>query len=79
VAGLWEIMRRVGFAEVSEETVEFAYQLTDAQAYRDRAFSSLHLIPEEAFQRGIRRMEAALRLGPIPCVSRYLLLWGAKR
>lgn len=78
VAELREVMQRVGFAEVSEEIVEFAYQLTDAQAYRDRAFSSLHLISERAFQQGIARMEATLRAGPVPCVSRYLLLWGTR-
>ncbi|OFX26719.1 MAG: hypothetical protein A2Z07_02230 [Armatimonadetes bacterium RBG_16_67_12] len=44
--------------------------------YRDRAFSSLHLIPQEAFARGLARMEQDLREGPIHCVSRYLLLWG---
>ena len=78
IAELRDIMERVGFGEVTEDTVEFAYQLTDIQAYRDKAFSSLLLIPEEAFQRGIERMEQDLRTGPIQCVSRYLLLWGTK-
>ena len=78
IAELGEIMERVGFGEIAEGTVEFAYQLTDIQAYRDKAFSSLLLIPEAAFQRGIKRMEQDLCTGPIQCVSRYLLLWGAK-
>ena len=71
-------MERVGFGEVTESTVEFTYPLTHIQAYRDKAFSSLLLIPEEAFQRGIERMEQDLRTRPIQCVSRYLLLWGTK-
>jgi len=78
IAELREVMERVGFGEIAESTVEFAYPLTDIQAYRDRAFSALLLIPEEAFQRGIDRMEQDLRTGPIQCVPRYLLLWGTK-
>ena len=78
IAELGEFMERVGFGEITESTVEFAYPLTDIQAYRDKAFSSLLFIPEEAFQRGIERMEQDLRAGPIQCVPRYLLLWGRK-
>jgi len=77
-AELREIMEQVGFGDMTEGTVEFAYQLTDLQAYRDKAFSALLFIPEEAFQSGIERMERDLRSGPIQCVSRYLLLWGTK-
>jgi ubiquinone/menaquinone biosynthesis C-methylase UbiE len=78
IAELREIMERVGFGEMTESTVEFAYPLTDLQAYRDKAFSALHFIPEEAFQRGIERMERDLCTGLIQCLSRYLLLWGTK-
>jgi len=78
IVELGDIMERVGFGAITEDTVEFAYQLTDIQAYRDKAFSALLLIPETAFQRGIERMEQDLRTGPIQCVSRYLLLWGTK-
>jgi SAM-dependent methyltransferase len=78
IAELRDIMECAGFSEMTESTVEFAYPLTDVQAYRDKAFSALLLIPEAAFQRGIGRMEQDLRTGPIQCVSRYLLLWGTK-
>jgi ubiquinone/menaquinone biosynthesis C-methylase UbiE len=70
------MMRAAGFRETSESLAEFPYQLADAGPYRDRAFSSLHLIPPEAYARGLERMEADLRRGPIPCVSRYVLIWG---
>jgi ubiquinone/menaquinone biosynthesis C-methylase UbiE len=73
------LMGDAGFAELSEHTVEFPYELRDAQAYRDRAFSSLLLIGEEAWKRGLARMERDLRAGPIACVSRYVLLWGTRR
>ena len=78
ITELRALMEQIGFAEVKETMVEFPYELTDSQAYQDKAFSSLHLISEPAFQRGIERMERDLRAGPIRCVSRYLLLWGTK-
>ncbi len=78
IAVLRQETAQAGFGEVSEQVIEFDYQLTNAQAYRDKAFSALHLIPDEAFRRGLARMDRDLRSGPISCVSRYLLLWGTK-
>jgi len=69
-------MAEVGFGEVNDGMVEFPYELHSAQAYRDRAFSSLHLIPQEELEAGVEQMEQDLRRGPIKCVSRYSLLWG---
>ena len=76
---LYQAMRAAGLAELAEHQVEFPYQLTDAQAYRDKAFSSLHLIREEAWRCGLERMEEDLRSGPIPCMSRYVLIWGTRQ
>lgn len=76
---LRDSMVEAGLGEISEQMVEFSNLLTDAQAYRDRAFSSLHLIGDEAWRRGLQRMERDLQSGPIRCVSRYVLLWGTKR
>ncbi len=78
IADLEDFMRQAGFTDLRQQTVEYAFTTTDIQAYRDRAFSSLHLISEAAFQAGIRRMEADLQKAPIQCVPRYLLLWGSK-
>jgi len=78
IADLRAYMERAGFDPIAEHTVERPYQLADVQAYRDKAYSALHLISEEAFQRGIARMERDLRAGPILCVSRYTMLWGKK-
>jgi ubiquinone/menaquinone biosynthesis C-methylase UbiE len=75
---LQDLMKQAGFDETSQELVEFRYELAEMQAYRDKAFSALHLIPEEAFQRGIERLAGDLWAGPIPCVSRYVLLWGIR-
>ncbi|MDG6911932.1 MAG: hypothetical protein JRN35_02485 [Nitrososphaerota archaeon] len=58
--------------------VEFPYELTDASAYRSKVFSSLQLISEQDFQRGLKRMEEQLAKGPISCMSRYSIVWGSK-
>jgi ubiquinone/menaquinone biosynthesis C-methylase UbiE len=78
VADLRKMMAEAGFDGVAEEYVEYQFATTDIQAYRDKAFSSLYLVSQEAFERGIRRMEADLPAGPIQVISRYLLLWGVK-
>ena len=65
-----------GFSELRLAQVDYPYDLADIQAYRDRAFSSLHLIEEDAFRRGIGRLEADLMRGPIPCISLYTIIWG---
>jgi ubiquinone/menaquinone biosynthesis C-methylase UbiE len=71
-------MQAVGLERLVEHQVEFSYDLTDAQAYQDKAFSSLHLIPDGAWKRGLERLESDLRSRPVPCVSRYVLLWGSR-
>jgi ubiquinone/menaquinone biosynthesis C-methylase UbiE len=71
-------MRAAGFGRPSEATVEFAAKLENMDSYRARVYSSLAGISDEAFARGIERMEKALQTGPIRSVSRYLMLWGTK-
>jgi SAM-dependent methyltransferase len=78
IASLREMMSRAGFQAIGEANVTFVSSTTDIRRYRDKAFSCLHLIPQDAFERGIRRMEDDLRHGPIACASSYVLLWGAK-
>jgi ubiquinone/menaquinone biosynthesis C-methylase UbiE len=78
IAILTNLMAQAGFAAITEETVEHPYFVADAQPFRDRAFSSLLLIPEDAFQRGLERLERDLRAGPIHALSRYALIWGTK-
>jgi len=76
---LRRLMGEAGFREPREEVVTFRHALTDLQRYRAKAFSVLHLIPAEAFERGMRRLEAELaERGSVPWSARYLLLWGRK-
>jgi len=76
IATLRADMTTAGFTAISEQNVSHAYDLTDATAYRDRAFSSLHLIDHAAFESGLARLKPDLAKGPLSCTSRYTLLWG---
>lgn len=78
IAYLRELMTQAGFGGITEEIVEAQSELTDIRPYQTKAFSVLHLISDEAFQRGLERMQRDEQLGPILYVSRYLLLWGMK-
>ena len=68
-----------GFDDIAEAKAEIAYPLTAADGYRARAYSSLHLIDDVAWRRGMHRLEAELTAGPIAALSLYTLLWGEKR
>ncbi len=77
---LIDLMMKAGFTEIHEKLVEFTFHMKDTQAFRNKAYSSLHLIPEEALQRGITRLEDELaEKGYIENISRYNLLWGSKK
>jgi ubiquinone/menaquinone biosynthesis C-methylase UbiE len=76
VTRLLEEMARAGFGETRVVEVAHQYELTDSQAYRQRAYSSLAMIEEGAYQRGMARLEEELSQGPIPCLSLYTLIWG---
>lgn len=77
IQDLCAMMTQAGFTGIREEVVGFRHALTDITRYRDKAFSSLHLIAPEAFDRGMRRLERELQeQGSVPWWSRYLLLWG---
>jgi ubiquinone/menaquinone biosynthesis C-methylase UbiE len=56
--------------------VETPYELTNAQSFREKAYSALHLISEAAWQAGLERLEHALEGGPIRGATRYALMWG---
>ena len=77
---LTSLMREAGFTDIQDNLVEHTFQMKDIQAFRDRAYSSVHLISEEAFQRGITRLEDELaEKGHIQNISRYTLLGGRKK
>jgi hypothetical protein len=71
-------MTGAGFQDIRLIQVSHEYELNDVQPYRDKAFSSLLLLDDKAFARGLRRLETALMQGPISCVSLYTMIWGTK-
>lgn len=71
-------MKDAGFSDLEETHVELAYDLTEIAGYRDKAYSSLHLITPVAHAAGITRLEEELQRGPIPALSLYTLLWGVR-
>ena len=75
---LHEEMSAAGFIAQTEENVEYTYDLTDASVYQAKAYSALHLITADAHAQGMERMERDLRIAPVRCVSRYVLLWGMR-
>jgi SAM-dependent methyltransferase len=78
-ADLIGIMEGCGFKAAREVMVEVPRQLTDADAFAEKAFSVLHLIPAAAFRAGLERLEAALTEGPLPAPERFTLLVGEVR
>lgn len=78
-ASLRSMMLAAGFTALEEICREEAHAITDIAIYRARAFSCLHLISDEAFNRGLARLEADLsHLGQVPGLVQYLLAWGSK-
>jgi len=58
--------------------VESAYDLSDSAPFERKTHSCLHLISDDAFDRGLARLKNALRSGPIRCVSSYVIYRGRK-
>lgn len=75
---LKEWMLSAGLIRLRVVRTEQRYEITSAQPFRDRAYSSLHLIPETAWRTGLLRLERDLASGPINGVSRYVCLWGRR-
>jgi SAM-dependent methyltransferase len=78
IAHLEAWMAAAGLVDFETVTVEAAYEITSAQPFRDKAYSSLHLIPDGAWRAGLVRLERDLAHGPIRGTARYACLWGCK-
>jgi SAM-dependent methyltransferase len=76
IATLISEMTTAGFAGIRLVETAHEYDMVDIAPYRDRAFSSLVLLDEDAFRRGIDRLERDLARGPIPALSLYTVIWG---
>jgi ubiquinone/menaquinone biosynthesis C-methylase UbiE len=72
-------LRAAGLEIDAEVAVSMPREVTDIAPFRDRAYSSLHLIPEEAFRDGLERLGEDLEQGPVPGVNRYTIVVARKR
>jgi len=73
------ILRATGCERVEEQRTVSPLSVRDIRPYRDRAFSSLHHIPDEAHHRGLERMRRDLEAGPLETELHHVLLCGTKR
>jgi ubiquinone/menaquinone biosynthesis C-methylase UbiE len=71
-------LRAAGLEIGAEVAVSMPIEVDDIGPFRDRAYSSLHLIPEEAFQAGLERLRADLERGPVAGVNRYTIVVARK-
>ncbi len=71
-------MSAAGFRDVDTCEGRSTFPIDDTRPYRDKAFSCLELIAEDAFQRGLRAMAADLEAGPLEGVSELVFLWGRR-
>ncbi len=78
IAQLQAWMDMAGLETFRVAAVEEQYEITSAQPFRDRAYSSLRLIPVEAWRAGMERLERDLARGPIQGAARYACVWARK-
>ncbi|MFI5357804.1 MAG: class I SAM-dependent methyltransferase [Opitutales bacterium] len=69
-----EWMAVAGFRAIAIEVVEAPCELVSDEAFRAKAFSCLLLIPQSAYEAGMKRLTDALSRGPLPCVARHVVL-----
>ncbi len=72
--------RTAGFAQVDNTHSQRSYPIdeTTLARFQHKAFSALHYLAEPAFRRGLQRLEADMRRGPVPGREVYTYVWGVK-
>jgi ubiquinone/menaquinone biosynthesis C-methylase UbiE len=75
---LKEELRNARFDMIWETKTELPYSITDLTPYAEKAYSSLHLISEAAFLRGLSLMEADMAAAPIRAVAQYTHIWARR-
>ncbi|HEX6764777.1 MAG TPA: class I SAM-dependent methyltransferase [Polyangiaceae bacterium] len=78
VEDLRKMASAAGFSGWREERWATELVVEAADTYEAKAFSSLHLISETAFQTGLARMKADLTRGPLHGTVRAAMLWATK-
>ncbi len=78
LAELRDWVGAAGFRDVTDGALHFPVVVCDAALYAEKADSTLHLIGDEAFRRGLAALEADLARGPVEGEHSYLVLWATK-
>jgi len=78
IPALLEKLATAGFTRLDEVLIESSYEVTESARFEERAYSSLHLIPDEDFERGTAALRADLARSPLPGVLRSSVLWGRR-
>jgi SAM-dependent methyltransferase len=78
IAELRGWMQDAGFAGLTEDTITSPYEIADSDCYAAKAYSTLHAIPRDAFERGLARLERDLTAGPVTGLQQHSALWGGK-
>lgn len=78
VTSLRAAARQAGLVVADTQHVERRHLVTEASSFRDRAYSSLHLIPAAEFEAGMADLERDLAAGPIAATGRNVVLWAAR-
>lgn len=78
VAALTGAMAQAGFREIGVAHTRHsnAFGEPDMDRFRRRAFSALRLIPDDAFGRGLARLEADYAAGPVELLELYTYVMG---
>ena len=78
IAELRGALADAGFSGIAEQRTEAVSIVRDASPYAEKAFSSLHLIGDDAHRAGLERLERDLQSRPVEAVSRAVLVWATK-
>ena len=78
VEALREQMTGAGFGDLRDDEITYPAEVNNSALYASKAYSTLHLIPQAAFERGLAALERDLERGPISGERRYLMLWAVK-
>lgn len=71
---LYEELGRARFVSIEDRDVLTRSEITTIEPYRDKAFSSLLYISDDAFASGMSMLERDLREGPIKAEAPYTLV-----
>jgi ubiquinone/menaquinone biosynthesis C-methylase UbiE len=73
-------MKKAGFEGIYTTKVKttFEFKIQHYEQYKNKAYSALRMISEEAFRNGLKRVEESMKRGTIIGKKSYTQIWGIK-